>query len=70
MKITSLIISCFFLILTLGSCKKCITCTAHDATSGDTKFEEKSCSQGPLLDDWENEIKTSYPEPQYNTVCK
>jgi hypothetical protein len=57
----------FFL---LNSCKKCTTCTARDTVSGDVKFEEKTCSTGPLLDDWEKDIKNSYPEPEYNTVCK
>jgi hypothetical protein len=58
------------LILFACSCKKCITCTARDSASGAIKYEEKSCARGPLQDDWEEGIKTAYPSPGYNTVCK
>ncbi len=52
------------------SCKKCITCTARDTASGEVKFQQESCAKGPLLDDWQEGIKTAYPPPGYNTVCK
>ena len=58
------------LALSFASCRKCTTCTAKDIHSDEVKFEEVSCAIGPLLDDWKQGIKTAYPEPQYNTVCK
>lgn len=53
-----------------GSCKKCITCKAYDASSGEVKFTEKSCANGPLQDDWVKGIEDAYPSPAYNTICK
>ncbi len=64
----------FFLIilatLAFASCKKCVTCVARDASTSSVKFEETSCANGPLQDDWEKDILLAYPSPQYNTTCK
>jgi hypothetical protein len=57
-------------VMAFASCKKCITCTARDASTGEMKFEETSCANGPLQDDWERAILSAYPAPEYNTLCK
>jgi hypothetical protein len=68
----SFIVLCCLLAVIPGllACKKCITCIAKDTTTNEIKFNETSCSKGPLLDDWVKLIKESYPEPAYNTQCK
>jgi hypothetical protein len=68
--IPGLSIFLLLILLSFSSCKKCITCHAYDSSSGEIKFEERSCANGPLQDDWVDGIKDAYPSPQYNTVCK
>lgn len=58
------------LLITAGGCKKCVTCTARDVQTNDVRFEATTCARGPLLDDWIEGVKASYPESGYNTVCE
>ena len=56
-------------LVAMNSCKKCTTCTARDSATNEIKLQEKSCSKGPLLDEWKESFIKSYPTPQYDTSC-